>query len=228
MTDEEKNQQELEAQEMTEKQCFAGEVWQTLSKINVNELTETKGGKVKLTYLSWMGAWSSLMELYPESSYKMLENEYFPDETMSAGMQVTVRKGGDKVKRKMWLQVLDYSNKAIPSPTSHDINNTRMRCLAKCVAMCGLGSYLYMRGHDLPLESDQKATAKTKGLKKPRIAHDKHYPNCIEAMDSAGTIEMLEFQFGGAYKHFQQWDETEYMDKLKAHYDKLKLTFEVA
>ena len=217
-----------EKQEIKEQiTSFAGDVWQTLSKINVNDLTETKGGKVQLTYLSWMGAWSSLMELYPESEYKMLENEYFQDGTMSVGMQVTVKEGDKTVERQMWLQVLDYANKAISEPNSHHINNTRMRCLAKCVAMCGLGSYLYMRGHDLPLQNDEKPTAKVKGeIKKPRIPHDQHFKTCIEALDGAGTLPVLEFQYEGAYKHFLQWDQKAILEKLVAHYNKLKLTFD--
>ena len=37
----------------------AKQIWDKLSKINVNELTEEKGG---LTYLSWGHAWSFMME----------------------------------------------------------------------------------------------------------------------------------------------------------------------
>ena len=43
------------------------EIWETLSKVNVNEQTEEKGG---LTYLSWAWAWDTLMKHYPEAEYE--------------------------------------------------------------------------------------------------------------------------------------------------------------
>ena len=43
------------------------EIWETLSAINVNEHTATKG---RFTYLSWTWAWATLMEEYPDSHYE--------------------------------------------------------------------------------------------------------------------------------------------------------------
>jgi hypothetical protein len=49
----------------------------------------------------------------------------------------------------MWLAVMDYRNKAISNPPAHAISNAKMRCLTKCMAMFGLGHYIYA-GEDLP------------------------------------------------------------------------------
>jgi hypothetical protein len=49
----------------------------------------------------------------------------------------------------MWLPVMDNRNKSIVNGTTRDISDARMRCLVKCVAMFGLGIYLYA-GEDLP------------------------------------------------------------------------------
>ena len=43
-----------------------------------------------------------------------------------------------------------YRNKAVVNPTSRDVSDARMRCLVKCIAMFGLGHYIYA-GEDLPL-----------------------------------------------------------------------------
>ena len=206
-------QQEQENQEMNEKSSFAKNVWSKLSGVNVNGLTEKKG---KLTYLSWMHAWSTLMEFYPESDYKLLGNEYFPDQTMSVGMQINVREDGQKVTRKMWLQVLDFKNKPVENPNAHDINNSRMRCLAKCVAMCGLGSYIYA-GHDLPMEDDQKPVSE------PRVEPEQRMNNTIKAMTDAKTIGMLQVQFSAGQKAFK--NDHERLAKIVNEKEKLKLNF---
>jgi len=44
----------------------AREIWDTLSKIDVSDHVEHKGG---LSYLSWAWAWGTLMEYYPEAEY---------------------------------------------------------------------------------------------------------------------------------------------------------------
>ncbi len=49
----------------------------------------------------------------------------------------------------MWLPVLDFKNKPIANPNAFDINTARMRCLVKCLAMFGLGHYIYA-GEILP------------------------------------------------------------------------------
>ena len=131
---------------------FAKTVWQTLSAINVNDHTEKKGN---LTYLSWAWAWGTLMENFPESEYSFGPAEAAADETVLLTCMVTVRDGEHFVSREMWLPVMDNRNKPIKNPDAFAINTTRMRCLTKCLAMFGLGHYIYA-GEDLP-EAETKA-----------------------------------------------------------------------
>ena len=51
------------------------------------------------------------------------------------------------------LPVINYSNKAIPNPDAMAVNTAMQRCLAKAIALHGIGLYIYA-GEDLP-ESEQ-------------------------------------------------------------------------
>ena len=147
-------------------------VWKTLSKIDCSEQVEKKNG---LSYLSWAWAWGILMEHYPEATYQFLNEEW--DNQGHATVWVSVKIG--ELDRLMWLPVMDYKNKAIPNPDTRAVSDTRMRCLTKCLAMYGLGHYIYA-GEDLPPSSDAveekpapkekpkpKAKAKPKAEPKP-------------------------------------------------------------
>lgn len=129
---------------------LAKEMWDKLSQIDVSKHTEKKG---RFTYLSWAWAWEVFSENYPESQYKVSHSE-LPDGTMEVQCFMVVSRDGEKVKRNMWLPVLDHNNKAITKPNAFHINTSKMRCLVKCLAMYGLGHYIYA-GEDLP---KQKST----------------------------------------------------------------------
>lgn len=136
--------------------------WETLSTINVNDKTETKGkGQYALTYLSWAWAWGVLMEYFPQSTYVIHDDRHLPDGSVIVGITLTIKEGEEEFSRYMWLPVMDYSNRAIKNPDAMAINKAYMRCLAKAIAMCGLGHYIYA-GEDLPNEEDSKETPKPK------------------------------------------------------------------
>ena len=162
---------------MATKDPTAKEIWDTLSRINVNEHTEEKGG---LTYLSWAWAWTMMMDHYPDLVVKWhgMQDENgvtrdtttYPGGTASVSCNVTI---GD-VRRDMWLPVMDYKNKAIIDPDSRAISDAKQRCLTKCFGIFGLGCYLYT-GSDLPSVTEvapekktpkPKATPKAKATKK--------------------------------------------------------------
>jgi len=130
---------------MTKHTNLAGEIWTTLSAIDVSEHVERK---VNLSYLSWAWAWGVLMEHYPDTSYSF-EDRKFDDGTMEVSVNVLITSGDQKVLRTMWLPVMDHKNRAIPNPNAFAINTAKMRCLTKCLAMFGLGHYIYA-GEDLP------------------------------------------------------------------------------
>jgi len=128
-------------------------VWEVLSAINVNEWIEKKG---QFSYLSWTQAWAAVKGHYPEATYHLWEDTVYPDGTREVRMEVTI----ENLKHIMWLPVLDFKNNPIANPNAFDINTTRMRCLVKCLAMHGLGHYIYA-GESIPrppsFTAEQKA-----------------------------------------------------------------------
>jgi len=139
---------------MSEKTTFAS-VWATLSQVDVSDRIEKKQN---LSFLSWAWAWGTLMEHYPEAEYSFQEPESATDGSLMVFCTVTI----DSLSRQMWLPVMDYKNKAIPNPNAFQLNTAKMRCLVKCLAMFGLGHYIYA-GEDLPnAEADRQAEADKK------------------------------------------------------------------
>ncbi len=154
---------------------FAKEVWTTLSAIDCSDKVQKK---MNLTYLSWTFAWETLMQHYPESSYDFLDP--IRDEhsgTVEVWCKITVASGEKKLERMMWLPVMDHKNNSIVNPSSRQISDTRMRVLCKCIAMAGLGLYIYA-GEDLPDPGAAEAAEKLK--------YDKL---CAELQDSIDTIK---------------------------------------
>ena len=166
---------------MVAKSLTAASIWKTLSKINVNEFTEEKGG---LTYLSWSHAWRIMMDNYPEMSIKWQgttdENSvirdvtYYEGGTAMVNCSVTI----GEVKRECWLPVMDYRMKSIAHPSSRDISDSKMRCMVKCFSFYGLANYIYS-GDGLPTEDvtavtppEQKVKAKPKAKAKAKKADD--------------------------------------------------------
>ena len=117
-------------------------VWAKLSKIDCNAHKKQKG---KLSYLSWAWAWSEFMNVCPQAKYKFKDPVFFADGSCEVWVTVTV----DELSHDMWLPVMDHKNNSVINPNSRDISDTRMRCLTKCLAMFGLGFYIYA-GEDLP------------------------------------------------------------------------------
>ena len=127
-------------------------IWKVLSKVDVGEHTKTiGGGKFKLSYLSWAWAWGVVMEHFPHSEYSFTEFDngsdvrYYSDGTCAVECTITI----GALSRSMWLPVMDNRHKAVSSPNALQISNAKMRCLTKCLAMWGLGHYIYA-GEDLP------------------------------------------------------------------------------
>lgn len=118
-----------------------------LLKINVNDHTERKGN---LTYLSWAWAWAEVLKIDPAAVWQAYETDglpvvYLKDDTAMVRVGVTIN-GNHK---SCVLPVMDNRNRAIQNPDAFAINTAIMRCLAKAIAMHGLGLYIYA-GEDLP------------------------------------------------------------------------------
>lgn len=133
----------------------AKQIWNTLSAIDVSNHVEKKAN---LSYLSWAWAWGTLMKHYPDARYTF-DDRTFPDGTMEITCSITIFSDDcNPTSRYMWLPVMDNRNKAIANPDAFQINTAKMRCLTKCLAMFGLGHYIYA-GEDLPEAEQEKQAA---------------------------------------------------------------------
>ena len=129
-------------------------------RTNVNEHVEKKNG---LSYLSWAWAWAEVLKVDNQAWFEVHEwwlDEggtvpcmYLKDQTAMVKVSVYV----NEIKRTCVLPVMDHRNKAIENPNAFQVNTAIMRCLAKAIAMHGLGLYIYA-GEDLPMEEDRKST----------------------------------------------------------------------
>lgn len=151
-----------------------------LLKINVNDKTEKKNG---LTYLSWAWAWTEVLKADPAATFevKLWPN---PDEQgvtplMMIGDTAMVWVETTVFGKSMTCQlpVLDYRNKPISHPDAMAVNTAIMRCLAKSIALHGLGLYIYS-GEDTPSEDTKVVTVTTESgsadveIKKPTPEQD--------------------------------------------------------
>ena len=162
-------------------------VWKKLAAIDCNSFVETKGN---LTYLSWSHAWELIMDHYPKATYKFKEWDnydvlYYKNGTGSVACEVTI----DGVTREMWLAIMDHRNQAVSNPSSTQISNTKMRCLTKCLAMFGLGHYIYA-GEDVPRDSEAVTSFKNFKDDEERAA------KLLKAIGSASQVAKLKTVWG--------------------------------
>jgi len=154
---------------------LAKEVWDTLNNVNVNDKKKPKG---KFDYLSWTWAWSTMMDHYPDTTY-VFTDRVFADGSMEVICKVTITVGEKSLARSMWLPVKDFQHKAILNPSSSDINNSKMRCLVKCLAIFGLAIYIYA-GEDLPPDEGASDSA---------IAATAAITNALNNANNSGAIK---------------------------------------
>lgn len=129
-----------------------------LNSIDVSDYVETKGGAVKLNYLSWAYAWGEIKKRYPTANYTVYENNdgwnYFTD-GRTAWVKTGVTING--LEHIEYLPVMNNSNKSIPLKdiTSFDVNKAIQRSITKAIARHGLGLYIYA-GEDLPIDTPKE------------------------------------------------------------------------
>jgi hypothetical protein len=114
-----------------------------LRKINVNEHTEKKG---KFTYLSWAWAVDQLLQADPMATWEYQSPMQFGETLM---VFCSVNAFGKTMTAQ--LPVLNAQNKAIANPDAFAVNTAMQRCLAKAIALHGIGLYIYA-GEDIPEE----------------------------------------------------------------------------
>ena len=118
-----------------------------LRKIDVSAHIEKKNN---LSYLSWAYAVDTLLQQDPGATWEYKEPMKF-GETLMVFCSVTAF--GKTMTAQ--LPVMDFRNKAIVNPDAFSVNTAMQRCLAKAIALHGIGLYIYS-GEDIP-ESEQPA-----------------------------------------------------------------------
>jgi len=138
--------------------------YEKLRQIDVSGYIEKKGN---LSYLSWSHAADTLLQHDPQATWEYKEPVSFGDTLM---VFCAVTAFGKTMTAQ--LPVMDHRNKAIANPDSFQVNVAMQRCLAKAIALHGIGLYIY-NGEDLP--------------EAPRMSKDE----AIAALDAAKSTEEL-------------------------------------
>jgi hypothetical protein len=153
-----------------------------LAKLNVNAHTEKKGN---LTYLSWAWAADQLLKQDDKATweYRWVQDKPYVMIGDTCMVFCTVTAFG--VPRTAQLPVMDHRNKAIVNPDAFQVNTAMQRCLAKAIALHGIGLYIYA-GEDLP-EGESSPT-------KADIPAPNHKPVTKDVWDSLSTDEQTWLQ----------------------------------
>jgi len=126
----------------------------------VNDHTEKKRD---LTYLSWAWAWQEALKIDSSATFRPVMYQSPNGAGLvpyiaindTAMVEVEVTLGGRN--RTCMLPVMDHRNQAISEPNAFQINTAIMRCMTKCLALFGLGLYIYA-GEDLPEDTEEKSS----------------------------------------------------------------------
>jgi len=122
-----------------------------LRKIDVSEHLEKKG---KFNYLSWSWSVDTLLQQDQNATWEYKEPKQF-GETLMVFCSVTAF--GKTMTAQ--LPVLDFANKAMKNPDAMAVNTAMQRCLAKAIALHGIGLYIYS-GEDIAPDAPAKEVVK--------------------------------------------------------------------
>lgn len=143
------------------------EIFDELYGININPHIEQdyKG----LAYLSWAAAYKLAMDKDPAMNYEIVQdNDGMP--FFSRGdvhiVKTKVTMFGET--KEMFLPIMDNKHNAVAKPNSRQVNDNIMRCLAKNIAMFGIGLPLYV-GEDLAQFKEKKVEKTEAEIKKEAI-----------------------------------------------------------
>jgi hypothetical protein len=112
-----------------------------LRSLDVSKHIEKKNN---LSYLSWAWAVDQLLQHDPMATWDYKEPARFGDTLM---VFCSVTAFGKTMTCQ--LPVMNHKNQAITNPDAFAVNTAMQRCLAKAIALHGIGLYIYA-GEDLP------------------------------------------------------------------------------
>ena len=139
--------------------------YKELRQIDVSKYTEKKNG---LTYLSWAWAVDQLLLVDPKANWFYPEYQRWGNGSVMVFCTVVA----NDIARTAQLPVMDYRNKPIAEPDSFAVNTAMQRCLAKAIALHGIGLYIY-NGEDLPPDVEPEQPPKVNNIPAPDKAVEK-------------------------------------------------------
>jgi hypothetical protein len=181
-----------------------------LAAIDVSKYVEKKNG---LSYLSWAWAVDQLLRHDPDAAWEFHEPTTHGNDTMMVHCSVTAF----GKTRRMGLPVMDHRNKPIPNPDAFQINTAQMRCLVKCIALHGLGLYIYA-GEDVPRTDEEPEKRPNTARQVAQDAFDALPPEAQQVVREH-ALEVIAWVESGQTAEALAFIATEYAD----HDDRLSL-----
>jgi len=178
------------------------EMWFKLYDMDLTGMLQT--GYDGNSYLNWADAWSIFVTHYPASFYTFHDETRHPDGSVMVNCTVRVHLNDemiheDYIERSMWLPVMQSgkSKASVVNPTSRQIQDTRMRCLVKCLGMFGLGIKLWRQAeggmdHSVPSQpvagEDEERTELTLGGLKDMITSAESKKQIIDCLSANANV----------------------------------------
>lgn len=164
-----------------------------------------------LNYLSWASAYKLAMEQDPTLSYEIAQDQdglpFFSRGDVHI-VKTKVTMFGET--KEMFLPIMDNKHNAVSKPNARQVNDNIMRCLAKNIAMFGIGLPLYV-GEDL---AQFKTTSKEEIEKMEKLR--KEITRSLEEADDELLEKMLNYY---SKKHLGECTEVE-LRNIKAKLEK--------
>ena len=191
------------------------EIFDDLYGININPHVEQdyKG----LSYLSWATAYKLAMDKDPAMNYEIVQdNDGMP--FFSRGdvhiVKTKVTMFGET--KEMFLPIMDNKHNAVTKPNSRQVNDNIMRCLAKNIAMFGIGLPLYV-GEDLAQFKDDASNNKSKKTTETEFK---------KAIDMINALANTEEKSEKVFDMIEKFNKNSLLDctieELRRIYDELK------
>jgi hypothetical protein len=146
----------------------------TISKLLALDVSKHVEKKNNLSYLSWSHAWAEALKADPLATFHV-ETFQRADGTTIPYMEVNGGTGMVWVRVTIFgkemacfLPVMDHRNKPIPNPDAFQVNTAIMRCMAKALALHGLGLNIYA-GEDLPMAEEEEEPKKEEPKKEEPV-----------------------------------------------------------
>lgn len=174
----------------TQQKIWNEDIFTELYHLNLADYIEKDWKKPTIRYLSWANAYQILLKHDPHATYEVvLADDHLPffsrqiiepqfvdtikktdQENSTKGKKIVglvhfvfTKVHAFNITKSMYLPVMDAAHRGVAMPDSRQINDAIMRCLAKNIALFGIGLYLYT-GEDIT-QYKQQSSEKKKLLK---------------------------------------------------------------